>query len=442
MKDYINIVNQPGALDSIAAGFARQADRSPNLNKAQRRESGFLTGFASGLQGSANQQRAGKLGELEEMAKQVAMADSKLKLEAGELETNKIQVEKFTRSIKPELFALGQELKSGKNVEAIDRLFKIISSEATEGLPGFKKRYGEYHHAVGGQVFFTKDGETRGYGQKELFSQLPLEEVFGDSAVELEPLLSNFQKYENKAMLEKLELDKLRADIAGKYAQTNLNNAQTRGVDVDTKAKKLEAEQPKSKYTEKSLEKIREDNAVFAQESKTQIQKDEKFASAYEEIAKQIQSSPEKAGTDLKAQFNRIRSSIMNNNYAEAKAQLATAPLFSGLKETFGGSVTDADLHLFFSTLPTFENNPKASIETALQRAKELKDGVARKKATLEVLDKSNYYDPYYSQDVEKEVNELLGQAAAPPAKPDANNNSNLTKEEIAKKIGFNKANL
>lgn len=408
IRDYADIVNQPGMLDSVAGGFAAQANRTPNLNPAQRRESGFLTGFAGGLQGAANNQRADKLAEIEELAGQVAMAEGKLAFTQARGEIGKAQVANFTQSYTPEFLALNKALEADDQVAA-NNIMKVIATGATEEIDGFKDRYGEYSHAYGGQVFFTKDGQTRGISNKELFSQLPFAEVLGDNAREIPLLLSNYtnQKFQQSDLLDSLNIDKQRADIASKYAQTNLYNTQARGVETDTTAKQMEMGRPP--VNKELLKKTYESNVNWINEGNEKLEKAKVRNIIYSRL-KDIITNESAAGGSLFARAEREYKKQTGKDAKITEANNLRKYFFSDIKGV-AGNPSQKEWDDIMSTIPSTEQNPQAALDTIELELQLNKDFENNYNNTVAALKEREYGLLHSDPEIVKRSQELQGQA-------------------------------
>lgn len=437
VQDYINLVNQPGFSDAVAANFAKMADRPANTG-AQRASNAFFGGAAAGLQGYNNDERKAKLDPLVEQAKNLADIDLKLRMQAGQLENNKLEISNYALSYKPEFLSFAQALKNGDTQAATD-IGKILSYGANKMLSGFKEKYGNFEFATNGKLYFEKDGQSKGYGQKEIFSSIPFEQLYGDEARDLEYLLSDYtnRKFKESDVLANLDIQQKQAEIAKTTGQTQLFGAQTR--DIDSNIKMRENIEP-SQYSEKTQEKIIENNLKFAEESTLKLPKYQSFEKAYNEIEKLITDNPSSAGSSKLAELRRWVEDIKGDNFARAKATLATQPLLSGLKEIFGGVISDSDLKIFISGLPSFDQNPEASILVARERAKEYREKYNRTQSQLLALEKSGYRIPYHASEIQnanKEIsNDLPGNNSA-----NMNNDQNLDPsrnefDEIVEKFG------
>lgn len=396
-------------MDSIAEGFSAQARNIPNLSPGQRRVSGFLTGFGAGMKGVADQQRASKLAAMEEASRQLAEADINLRFQDTALNATRAQAAKFTLSHKPEFLAYAQALKAG-DTRAANDILKLIASDAVNELDGFKQKYGEFDHTINGKLFFTKNGQTMGYGQKELFSQLPFVEVYGDDARELDIILSNYQnqKFEQSDYLDTLGIRKQEADIANTKAHTDVYGAQADLYRAQANTKEVNPEEYKN-----NAQIAKFNRELIRDEVNPKLDSSKKVLNTLESLQEILEESPNIVGSDFKTAVYRKFASQFGLDPNIDYARLESVEFEKMLKPILGAQLGEKEGERVLSKFPSISVHPAALKAYLKEEIPRLSEDIIRNQRMISAFNKNqaaNVYDSSLSQDLDKEAASFLDQ--------------------------------
>ena len=415
VKNYVDLVNQPTAMDAIADGF-KDYGKLPAKNHGERLNNLTLEGFGDGLKAAENSKRQEKLSPILEQAGQI---NALAAMYEAQIQEDQIQQRNITEGFKLAAPAYSEwaKAKMAGDETSRQKLAKSVYDSIRSVIQDADM--GEFSHEHDG-VWYVKDnstGENKGVNLYHWAMQngVDFTKMFGADAsfVAAASSAGAMNDYKNTQEMERLALDKGRADIDNTKAHTSHLGMQDKKIDNEMSA-------PKPKYSEKTLNTFHTQNSQWINENREKHNNMNRTANAYEAIAKTIKEEVDddsfgvvsggRAGTSFLAMAQRlVNKSGTDSERNQAKLEMLKLPLMEDLKRIYGSRITNFDLEQFLTTLPSLDKNPDAAITEAENRAKEIREEIYNDNLTQEVLeDEFGYSEPYNSLAVQRRVGEKL----------------------------------
>lgn len=386
-QNYANLVDRENEIDPLAQAFSSLG--SGEINGPQDRSANALfSGLGAGLKGASNKQKNSKLAELQEFEKQIAYQDAMLKTQLGETQARDASLLNFTSKYKPELMSLNRAIELGDEVSENKITSRLIQG-ASQYIPGFKEEVGNFTHSYGGNLYFERDGEMYGVPRKEFFSNLPLEDTFGEQAQTLNNLLSNVSLDElaRTSLLKNLEVDQAQGKVRNDSLKGDLYNSQINKLNAETNSI-TNPEQKLSPDAQKYIVKKNIDRVTEIQEG---LPKKQKYLLAYQRIYENLKANPDVAGSGFYKDFIRWKNAKAGTDKATALDQLYRNPLLTGLKDIFAGATSNLDVDIFLEGIPKLSDNRDAALLVAQQRIDQYKNEIQEGIDVIKRLSETNY---------------------------------------------------
>ena len=235
VKTQMDLINQPTATDAYSDAFT-QAGKQPAKGPEDHEANALMTGFGAGLKGSADDKRQEKLDPLLKMTGQINAQSAYLEAQMQEEQQETMQVQQF---VKGQSYAFSELAKASTagDTPASNNIARGILQQYknTSGDPII----GDFDHYHDGIIYYSnaETGEKGGLSVSQLISQSGEEgaqSLGADYPLIMSAFSTGFKgKYENTQELERLERDKLQANIDNTKAQTGLYGSQTQKTEND-----------------------------------------------------------------------------------------------------------------------------------------------------------------------------------------------------------------
>lgn len=228
----------------------------------------------------------------------------------------------------------------------------------------------------------------------------------------LSPALQSYDQSENTAQNFNREMmvyaQKLRAEEEAKARGTEQESYNREMKDREFAQKKLEASGKSTKSRDKKSEFIVKQNLEHSAENEKKIRASQKAINAYTQIGKTIQGVVDKhglaAGSGIINTIAKKILSLEGMDFDQKKYELERFDLFTNLKDMFGSRITNLDLEIFISGLPSLDQPPKTALLELESRKKNLQNNIKELTATNLAVEKRDFETIYHSKIISDEV--------------------------------------
>lgn len=369
VKNYQDLVNQRTPSDSWAESL-RQLGNQPANGPQQRRANAMMHGFASGIQGAADQRRQDRLSPILEQAGQITAQAAKIEAQMQQDQNYRLAVNEFGRKYTPLVTEWVDEIKT--NGPRMNPMFRGLIDKAAKTIPGFENLVGESWNASGGYgvAIDTQTGKARKIYADEIISAIAptAQEIYGDRWFEkFIPLNSGFTDeaaltYNMNRTAQNLDIEGKRANIANTYSQANVHNKQAQELDYKMSPQVQEIEKNK-----KALDYRADHNAKhYIPEISMKFQKNNEVIEGAN-ILKNVLNDTSLTGGSLGKQFARVVATAIGQDEKIVEAKNAGQFYLEWMNDNSKGALSDRDMKAYSKTFADPEKNRAACI-TILDR--------------------------------------------------------------------------
>lgn len=392
LNQYKDLVDQKGFADYLGDTFSKVGSQ-PAVGEAQRMSNAMLSGMGAGISGAAAEERRQKLSPMLEQVGRITAKAAELEAQMQEVEQNRLKITQFMKQSAVPIAQLSRA-SLARDIPASNELAKGI-------YLNFKQQaedptMGDFDHYHNGVIYYhnLETGAIEGENVIGLMYQAGIDPVsiWGQDAPMIEAGLSPGAKknYEDSEKMRQLEMQGKRADIANKYSQAKIHNAQAglynkQGQELDYK---MSPEYLESERQKKSLDYRSDHNAKhYIPEISQKYQKNNEVLSSIDNF-KKILNDTSLTGGSFGKRVARFVAEQTGNDEKIVEAKNAGQFYFEWMNENSKGALSDRDIKLYTGTFADPEKNRIASINILNRLATKLNGQNTIYRKQLELYDK------------------------------------------------------
>ena len=355
VKNYQDLVNQRTPSDSWAESL-RQLGNQPAKGPQQRRANAIMHGFASGIQGAADQRRQDRLSPILEQAGQITAKAAELEAQSQQERQRIFTGTKFVRDNITRLMALG-EGSMARDAVGTQGVARELGRDYQKA---FGLNLGEFDHydVNSRRIFYAKDGVVIGYSIPDILREYATE-AFGEQAPYVMRTLDPYSKnqYENTEMLQKLQLEKERSTANVNNAHADNFRAQT-----DKTRHEISPQAQEMEKNKKALDYRADHNAKhYIPEISNKFQKNNEIIEGAN-ILKNVLNDTSLTGGSLGKQLLRVVATATGQDEKIIEAQNAGQFYLEWMNDNTKGTLSDRDMKAYSKTFADPEKNRDACI--------------------------------------------------------------------------------
>ena len=357
VKTQMDLVNQPTATDAYADAFSKGGQGAAK-SSIDYEANALMSGIGAGLKGSADDKRQEKLDPLLKMTGQINAQSAYLEAQMQEEQQETMQVQQFVKSQSYAFSELAKASTAG-DMPASNNIARGILQQYknTSGDPII----GDFDHYHDGIIYYSnaETGEKGGLSVSQLISQSGEEgaqSLGADYPLIMSAFSTGFKgQYENTQELQRLERDKLQANINNTNAQTGLYGSKTQKNENDITNPPMSPAQTKTKELNEVKFNTRHEKA----EEKRVLN------NAYDQYIDNILDAKKKGltGKSPKAEWNRYwaeKTGQSENMDIEEMLRITHA---NRVKELGGSNANIKQFEVAMASAPSITKDPDATIK-------------------------------------------------------------------------------